>query len=158
MMDRNSGAFDVDDAEGAALISAGVAEPCESEVKSAKPTGSGGAAGGTPSEDGDRNGAEVVSDEDQEIQCENAETVDYLTLTAAELRGLCDERGIPYKKNAGVKALAALLAADDEKPLPEVLPDDDAKSEDQASVVYGEGLAPGTDLESIVPGVYDPVL
>ena len=125
MMDRNSGAFDVDDAEGAALVAAGVARAeCgerSSEMKSAEPTGSSGAAGGTPSEDGDRNGAEVVSDEDQEIPCENAETVDYLTLTAAELRGLCDERGIPYKKNAGVKALAALLEADDEKPLPELL-------------------------------------
>ena len=46
--------------------------------------------------------------------------VDYLTLSAAQLRELCDERGIAYKKNAGVKTLAALLNEDDNRPLPEL--------------------------------------
>jgi len=33
----------------------------------------------------------------------------YEDMTAAELKALCDERGIAYKKNASAKALRALL-------------------------------------------------
>ena len=44
-----------------------------------------------------------------EIPGELAETVDMDALSAAELRALCDERGIEYKKNASAKALKALL-------------------------------------------------
>ena len=44
-----------------------------------------------------------------EIHGELAETVDLDDLSAAELRALCDERGIEYKKNASAKALRALL-------------------------------------------------
>lgn len=33
----------------------------------------------------------------------------YEDMTAAELRALCDERGIVYKKNASARALRALL-------------------------------------------------
>ena len=44
-----------------------------------------------------------------EIPGELAETADLDAMSAAELRALCDERGITYKKNASAKALKALL-------------------------------------------------
>ena len=106
--------------------------------QSAEPTGASGGRGGAPSADGGivtpaagTGSAECgdhVSGADSEvggdvtgIQGESAEFADYLTLSAAELREICDERGIGYKKNAGVKALAALLEADDDAALPELL-------------------------------------
>ena len=122
-MTARSGAFEVDDAEAAALIAAGTAEPCESgdafavggsreseagsrksEVKSAEPTGSGGAAGGAPSDGGD-----IVTPAARECAPEC-----YDELTAANLRELCNRRGIAYKKNASAKALRAALEKYDE--------------------------------------------
>ena len=79
---------------------------------------------GDESGSGTEDGAEDNNSELRSPISELDSTVDYLTLSAAELRGLCEERGIPYKKNAGVKALAALLEADDARPLPELLADD----------------------------------
>lgn len=118
-MTARSGAFEVEDAEGAALIAAGTAEPCESEVgsresevvsKSPWATGSSGAAGGAPSADGGIiTPAAGIPDATTDIIGEVTETVDYLTLSAAELRELCDARGIAYKKNASVKMLMAAL-------------------------------------------------
>ena len=48
-----------------------------------------------------------VPDEADEIAEE--EFISYEDMTAAELKALCDERGIAYKKNASAKALRALL-------------------------------------------------
>ena len=52
---------------------------------------------------------EVVPDEASPVPGEIAETADLDAMSVAELRALCDERGITYKKNASAKALKALL-------------------------------------------------
>lgn len=146
-MTARSGPFEVEDAEGAALIAAGTAEPCESEVGSResevvssqsseevntsvdRPRGcavgaAAAAAGVMPAAGGQSEVGSRESEDDSELVIPSSEldqTVDYLTLSLDELRALCYDRGIRYKKNAGVKALAALLAADDDRPLPELL-------------------------------------
>ena len=53
--------------------------------------------------------AELIPDEASPVPGELAETADLDAMSAAELRALCNERGIAYKKNASAKALRALL-------------------------------------------------
>lgn len=126
-MTARSGAFEVEDAEGAALIRAGTAEPCESGERRAE-SGDNVAGGdmvasllGASSDDGDivtpaaDRQAEVGSGESEnnsELRTPHSAldpAVDYLTLSAAQLRELCDGRGITYKKNAAAKALRSAL-------------------------------------------------
>lgn len=126
-MTARSGPFEVEDAEGAALIRAGTAEPCESGVRSAE-SGDNVAGGdmvaallGASSDDGDivtpaaDRQAEVGSGEPEnnsELRTPHSTldpAVDYLTLSVAQLRELCDGRGITYKKNAAAKALRSAL-------------------------------------------------
>lgn len=57
--------------------------------------------------------AEYVGEEPahaaEEYDAPAVDFVSYEDMTAAELKALCDERGIAYKKNASAKALRALL-------------------------------------------------
>lgn len=57
-----------------------------------------------------RGAAEYVGETPKpEYEAPAVDFVDYECMTAAELKALCDERGIAYKKNASAKALRALL-------------------------------------------------
>lgn len=53
--------------------------------------------------------AQKVTVPDETDEAAEEEFVSYEDMSAAELRALCDERGIAYKKNASAKALRALL-------------------------------------------------
>lgn len=136
-MTARSGPFEVEDAEGAALIRAGVAASAESGERSSEmsaapvarvlenscqsqeevalgATGSSGAAGGAPAAAGDivtpaADRQSEVGSRESEANSEPDQTADYLTLSAAQLRELCDGRGITYKKNAAAKALRSAL-------------------------------------------------
>ena len=95
LVSAGSEPFETDPATEANLVKRGAAEycgvelPCEADAKETD--------------------AELISDEASPVPGELAETADLDTMSAAELRALCDERGITYKKNASAKALRALL-------------------------------------------------
>lgn len=95
LVSAGSAPFAADPETEANLVKRGAAEycgvelPCEAAAEEAAP--------------------ELISDEASPVPGELAETADLDDLSAAELRALCDERGIEYKKNASAKALRALL-------------------------------------------------
>ena len=53
--------------------------------------------------------AQNLSAPDETDGTAEEEVVSYEDMSAAELKALCDERGIAYKKNASAKALRSLL-------------------------------------------------
>lgn len=96
---------------GGALVAAGQVV-CASAEEEANLTARGVAeyvgedpAGNPAVPEEDAGHAEIPAEE----QTEEAEDVAYAEMSAAQLRALCDERGIPYKKNASARALRALL-------------------------------------------------
>lgn len=86
LVSAGSEPFETDPATEANLVKRGAAEYCGVELP-----------------------CEVVPDEASPVPGEIAETVDLDAMSAAQLRELCDGRGITYKKNASAKALRALL-------------------------------------------------
>lgn len=86
LVSAGSEPFETDPATEANLVKRGAAEYCDVVVP-----------------------CEPDKTEATEIPGELAETADLDAMSAAELRALCDERGIEYKKNASAKALRALL-------------------------------------------------
>lgn len=106
LLDTNSGPFAADPVTEANLVRRGAAEYCDVVLPSED---DGAEVPGVTDEAG-----EVLPDEASEVSGESAETADLDAMSAAQLREMCDERGIAYKKNASAKALRALLEADAE--------------------------------------------
>ena len=95
LLDNRSGPFAADPETEANLVRRGAAEYCDVELPCVADT--------------EEAATELISDEASPVPGELAETADLDAMSAAELRELCDERGISYKKNASAKALRALL-------------------------------------------------
>ena len=96
LLDNRSGPFAADPETEANLVRRGAAEYCDVELPCVADT--------------EEAATELISDEASPVPGELAETADLDAMSAAELRELCDERGIDAPKRATKAQLIALLS------------------------------------------------